>query len=200
MQNSNRKSEWVKISVWLVLAGLFVLFFWITCLKNIVSSDEPEDDESGINTFNYSCLHDDTYQEPTLNMGKYYPNGDTSKDYFIIGENNTLKYSGDSEYLCNKLFTFYDETAKQDTIKMWSETRTYTIKTYHEARDQILIEFTIGNDLQHEKYKEAFDSPFKYVDENTFVAVDTYIRVPDDSAAESESYSDDVSVNESKIS
>ena len=48
MQNSNRKSEWVKISVWLVLAGLFVLFFWITCLKNIVSSDEPEDDESGI--------------------------------------------------------------------------------------------------------------------------------------------------------
>lgn len=83
---------------------------------------------------------------------------------------------------------------------MWSETRTYTIKTYHEARDQILIEFTIGNNLQHEKYKEAFDSPFKYVDENTFVAVDTYIRVPDDSAAESESYSDDVSVNESKIS
>ena len=41
---------------------------------------------------------------------------------------------------------------------------------------------------------------FNYVDENTFVAVDTYIRVPDDSAAESESYSDDVSVNESKIS
>ena len=70
MQNSNRKSEWVKISVWLVLAGLFVLFFWITCLKNIVSSDEPEDDESGINTFNYSCPHDDTYQEPKAKTTK----------------------------------------------------------------------------------------------------------------------------------
>ena len=194
------KAKHVGIIIWVVIAVAFIFCFWYFGLKNIVSSDEPEDDESGINTFNYSCPHDDTYQEPTLNMGKYYPNGDTSKDYFIIGENNTLKYSGDSEYLCNKLFTFYDETAKQDTIKMWSETRTYTIKTYHEARDQILIEFTIGNDLQHEKYKEAFDSPFKYVDENTFVAVDTYIRVPDDSAAESESYSDDVSVNESKIS
>lgn len=141
------KAKHVGIIIWIIVAAAFIFCFWYFGLKNIVSSDEPEDDESGINTFNYSCPHDDTYQEPTLNMGKYYPNGDTSKDYFIIGENNTLKYSGDSEYLCNKLFTFYDETAKQDTIKMWSETRTYTIKTYHEARDQILIEFTIGNDL-----------------------------------------------------
>ena len=77
---------------------------------------------------------------------------------------------------------------------MWSETRTYTIKTYHEARDQILIEFDYG------KHENAFALAFNYVDENTFVADETYIRVPDDSAAESESYSDDVSVNESKIS
>lgn len=194
------KAKHVGIIIWIIVAAAFIFCFWYFGLKNIVSSNEPEDDESGINTFNYSCPHDDTYQEPTLNMGKYYPNGDTSKDYFIIGENNTLKYSGDSEYLCNKLFTFYDETAKQDTIKMWSETRTYTIKTYHEATDKVYVEFTIGNDLQCEKYKEAFDHPFKYVDENTFVADETYIRVPDDSAAESESYSDDVSVNESKIS
>lgn len=188
------KAKHIGIIIWIIVAAAFIFCFWYFGLKNIVSSDEPEDDESGINTFNYSCPHDDTYQEPTLNMGKYYPNGDTSKDYFIIGENNTLKYSGDSEYLCNKLFTFYDETAKQDTIKMWSETRTYTIKTYHEARDQILIEFDYG------KHENAFALAFNYVDENTFVAVDTYIRIPDDSAAESESYSDDVSVNESKIS
>ena len=187
------KAKHVGIIIWVIVAVAFIFCFWYFGIKNIVSSDEPEDDESGINTFNYSCPHDDTYQEPTLNMGKYYPNGDTSKDYFIIGENNTLKYSGNSEYLCNKLFTFYDETAKQDTIKMWSETRTYTIKTYHEARDQILIEFDYG------KHENAFALAFNYVDENTFVAVVTYIRVPVDSAAESDSESDEVSVNERKI-
>lgn len=195
MQNNNRKSELVKISIWLVLAGLFVLFFWIICLKNIISSDESQcDEEKEVNTYNYSCPHDDTYQEPTLNVGKYYPGGDTSKDYFLISENNTLRYIGDSENLCNKLFIFYDETAKQDTIKMWRETRKYTIKTYHEARDQILIEF------DYEKYENAFVSAFNYVDENTFIADETYIRVSDDSVAESESYSDDVSLKESDIS
>ena len=155
------KAKHVGIIIWVIVAVAFIFCFWYFGIKNIVSSDEPEDDESGINTFNYSCPHDDTYQEPTLNMGKYYPNGDTSKDYFIIGENNTLKYSGNSEYLCNKLFTFYDETAKQDTIKMWSETRTYTIKTYHEARDQILIEFDYG------KHENAFALAFNYVHDHT---------------------------------
>ncbi len=55
---------------------------------------------------------------------------------------------------------------------MWSETRTYTIKTYHEARDQILIEFDYG------KHENAFALAFNYVDENTFVAVDTTFVFP----------------------
>ena len=200
MDNDNKKGKYIQIIIWLAAAGIFGVVLWFTGLKNIVPDEEEYDDEDGINTFNYSCPHDDTYQEPTLNVGKYYPDGDTSKDYFTIDENNTLRYNGDSEYLCNKLFTFYDETNKQDTIKMWGETRKYTIKTYHEARDKIYVEFTIGNESQHDKYKEAFDTLFEYVDENTFIADETYIRVPDDSVAESESYSDNVSVKESEIS
>ena len=69
------KAKHVGIIIWVIVAVAFIFCFWYFGIKNIVSSDEPEDDESGINTFNYSCPHDDTYQEPTLNMGKYYPNG-----------------------------------------------------------------------------------------------------------------------------
>ena len=57
------KAKHVGIIIWVVIAATFIFCFWYFGIKNIVSSDEPEDDESGINTFNYSCPHDDTYQE-----------------------------------------------------------------------------------------------------------------------------------------
>ena len=59
------KAKHVGIIIWVIVAVAFIFCFWYFGIKNIVSSDEPEDDESGINTFNYSCPHDDTYQEPT---------------------------------------------------------------------------------------------------------------------------------------
>lgn len=49
------KAKHVGIIIWIIVAAAFTFCFWYFGLKNIVSSDEPEDDESGINTFNYSC-------------------------------------------------------------------------------------------------------------------------------------------------
>ena len=76
-----------------------------------------------------------------------------------------------------------------------------TLRLALENFDQIIPDnvFKEVTSISLDEFKKLRDG-FNYVDENTFVAVDTYIRVPDDSAAKSESYSDDVSVNESKIS
>lgn len=44
------KAKHVGIIIWVIVAVAFIFCFWYFGIKNIVSSDEPEDDESGINT------------------------------------------------------------------------------------------------------------------------------------------------------
>lgn len=180
-----KNKQTVIMSICIIIAIVIVLLTWFIVLKNITSDNKPsEESDNRINTFGYTCSHDETYQEPSLKIGNYYLDGDTSKEYFEVRSDSTILYNGDVEdFVISNFFNggiSIDENVKNEYIETWSKPRKYEIQTMHDAGDAICIKL--------EEYRNgdiSFISGFTYKDENTFTF------------GKSKKY---VFVNESKIS
>lgn len=193
-----KNRQTIMTSVCITIAIAIVLLVWFFVLKNIISDNKPpaKESDSGINTLGYNCSHDETYQEPSLKIGNYYLDGDTSKEYFEVQNDSTILYNGDVEdFVISNFFNggmSIDETVKNEYIETWSKPRPYKIQTMHDSGDAVCIKL--------EEYRNGdicLISGFTYKDENTFTLGKSkkYVFVDD-----TQSDSDDVSVKESDIS
>ncbi len=67
----------------------------VLCVACDTASTDAEEEitvDTDVYYIGQTCDHDDSYTEPVVPDGKYYPNGDINADYYIEIADNTVSY------------------------------------------------------------------------------------------------------------
>lgn len=117
------------------------------------------------------CSHvGEVYEEPTVNAGRFYLDGDVNKYCIEVSDNGTLKYDCDLSALIDEYVTFHQDkdAQKEKMINELSGNLSYKVETFHELGDRININVTNPS-------LDVHVMNLRYIDADTFAINDNLV-------------------------
>lgn len=129
---------------------LLTAAFLCSCGSNPADNADPGTET----TISPICVHDESYVEPKVKMGKYYLNGDINSYYWNVTEDTVELCGIDPGELSDSWQGYGSDPAsdgadenvvqmrieeREKFIERWSGPQKYTVKTLHQVNDQVYL-------------------------------------------------------------